>query len=58
MTTFSLYPPNILRLVEVSKERDTNEFGGNSMCFILYLTDFLAVTNFLHHSQTFNLAKV
>ena len=48
----------MLRLVEVSRERDTNEFGGNSMCFILYLTDFLAVTNFLHHSQTFNLAKV
>ena len=48
----------MLRLVEVSRERDTNEFGGNSMCFILYLTDVLTVTNFLHHPQTFNSAKL
>ena len=28
------------------------------MCFVLYLTDVLTVTNFLHHPQTFNSAKL
>ena len=28
------------------------------MCFILYLTDVVIVTNFLHYPQTFNSAKL
>ena len=30
----------------------------NLMCFVLYLTDVLTVTYFLHHPQTFNSAKL